>query len=51
MFQGKPTEAMKESKVLQYGEVHAEEYVEGAEVLKDETELQELEDDQGRGEH
>lgn len=37
-MQGRPTEAMKESRPLQYGEVDSKDYIAGAEVLKVEEE-------------
>ena len=43
---GKPTEAMKEVEVLQYGETGAKDYIPGAEVLKDTATLEEEREDQ-----
>lgn len=40
-LQGKPTEASKEAKIRDYGELEAKDYIPGAEVLEAEEEIKE----------
>lgn len=38
--QGKPTQAMKEAKVLEYAQLGGMDYIPGAEILRDTAELE-----------
>lgn len=40
-LQGRPTEASKEAKIKDYGELEAKDYIPGAEVLEEEEESKE----------
>ena len=51
VLQGKPTEAMKEIVVRGYGESNALDYIPGAEVLKTNDQLEDLEQPPGNYNH
>ena len=45
--QGKPTQAMKEAEPLQYGQLTAKDYIPGAEILPETSEVKEPQEEQG----
>ena len=46
-IQGRPTEAMKEVKVAEYGELVSKDFLPGAEILRDSNEIEQEVKEQG----
>jgi len=47
VWQGKPTQAMKEAEPLEYGQLTAKDYIPGAEILPETSEVEEPQEEQG----
>ena len=47
VWQGKPTQAMKEAETLEYGKLAAKDYIPGAEVLPETSEVEQQQMEQG----
>ena len=45
--QGKPTQAMKEAEALEYGKLSAKDYIPGAEILPETSEVEQQQTEQG----
>ena len=45
--QGKPTQAMKEAETLEYGKLAAKDYIPGAEILRETSEVEDRQNEQG----
>jgi len=45
--QGKPTQAMKEADSLEYGKLAAKDYIPGAEILRETSEVEQRQQQQG----
>jgi len=46
-LQGKPTQAMKEAETLEYGKLSAKDYIPGAEILPETSQVEERQTEQG----
>jgi len=47
LLQGKPTQAMKEAEILEYGKLSAKDYIPGAEILPETSEVEQRQTEQG----